>query len=320
VELHVHLESSLSAETIAELAAGLGVPMLRPVDRLYTYSSLEDLLRTCEWWCDLFRSAEIAEDIAYRAARQMAADGIVYAEVMAGPVYWRHIGYQSLLPALCEGFDRAYEDGHADCRLIPTISREQPGDWALEVVDWLGGRRLPRVAGLGLDGNEEGTGRTCPTFEPAFAAAAELGLGRTAHAGESSGPDGVRDALDILAVDRIDHGVRAIEDPALVERLAEERLTLNVCTGANIALGLYRDLSEHPVGRLMEAGVPVTVNSDDNRAINVDLPGEFVDVGRSLGWTMTDIEAATGRAIDAAFCDDRRAAELRAQVGAFTRS
>jgi adenosine deaminase len=320
VELHVHLESCVSAETIAELAAGLGVPMLRPVDQLFSYGSLEDLLRTCEWWCDLFRSVEIAEDIAYRTAEQMAAEGTVYAEVMTGPMYWTHVGYQSLLPALCAGFDRAFDDGHADCRLIPTISREQSGEWSLELVEWVGGQRLPRIVGLGLDGNEETTGRTCPRFEPAFARAAEIGLGRTAHAGESSGPDGVRDALDTLRVDRIDHGVRAIEDPALVERLADERVTLNVCTGSNIALGLYRDIFEHPIGRLIEAGVPVTVNSDDNRAINVSLPGEFVEVGRSLGWTMADVEAATTRAIDTAFCDDRRVAELRAQVGAFVRS
>jgi adenosine deaminase len=187
----------------------------------------------------------------------------------------------------------------------------------MELVEWVGDRHLPRIVGLGLDGNEETTGRTCPRFEPAFARTAEIGLGRTAHAGESSGPDGVRDALDILKVNRLDHGVRAIEDPALVGRLAHERVPLNVCTGSNIALGLYRDISEHPIGQLIEAGVPVTLNSDDNRAINVSLPTEFLEVGRSLGWTMSDVNAATRRAIDAAFCDDRRAAELRAQVEAF---
>ena len=146
VEIHVHLESSVEAETIAELAASLGEPMPRPVDRLYTYAGLDDLLRTCEWWCDLFRTPEIAEQIAYRDAARMAGDGIVYAEVMAGPRYWPHIRYSDLIPAVCAGFDRAADDGHTDCRLIPTISRDQTGEWAEELV---GLARPQRTAACG---------------------------------------------------------------------------------------------------------------------------------------------------------------------------
>jgi adenosine deaminase len=315
IEIHVHLESSVEAATIAELAASLGEPMPRPVDRLYTYTGLDDLLRTCEWWCDLFRTPEIAEQIAYRDAARMAGDGIVYAEVMAGPRYWPHIPYRELIPAICAGFDRAADDGHTDCRLIPTISRDQSGEWAEELVGWLAGNAPPRVVGLGLDGDEEATGRNSAQFVRAYRRAAELGLGLTAHAGESSGPDGIRDVIDLLDVQRIDHGARAIEEPALVGRLADVRMTLNMCPSSNVKLGIFPSLAQHPVGPMLAAGVPITINSDDCLAVGITLPGELGDVGASLGWTIDDVRAAQRRAVDVVFCDDKRTRELREIVG-----
>lgn len=315
VEVHVHLESSVEAETIAGLAASLDEPMPRPADRLYTYSGLDDLLRTCEWWCDLFRTPEIAEQIAYRDAVRMAGDGIVYAEVMAGPRYWPHIDYRDLIPAICAGFDRAADEGHTDCRLIATISRDQSGEWAEELVGWLAGNAPPRVVGLGLDGDEQATGLNSDQFARAYREAAELGLGLTAHAGESSGPDGVRDVIDLLGVARIDHGARATEDPGLVARLAEEQMTLNMCPSSNVKLGIFPTLAQHPVGPMLAAGVPITINSDDCLAVGITLPGELADVGASLGWTIEDVRAAQRRAVDVLFCGDDRARELREIVG-----
>jgi len=286
------------------------VPMPRPADELYRYRDLDDLLQTCIWWCDLFRTPEIAEEVAYRNAVRMAGDGIVYAEVMAGPRYWPHVPYPELLPAICAGFDRAADDGLTDCRLIPTISRDQPGAWAEELVNWLGRHAPERVVGLGLDGDEE-TGRTCDHYVRAYRAAAELGLGLTAHAGESSGPDGIRDAMELLRVQRLDHGARAIEDPALVERIARERLTLNMCPSSNVKLGIFPSLAEHPVGPMTEAGVPITINSDDCVAMGVSLPGEMADVGNLLGWTADDVLAATHRAIDVTFAGEGTRRRLR---------
>jgi adenosine deaminase len=313
VEVHVHLESSVEASVIEELAARLGLPMLRPADELYRYRDLDDLLQTCVWWCDLFRTAEIAEEVAYRNAVRMAADGIVYAEVMAGPRYWPHVPYPELLPAICAGFDRAAGDGFADCRLIPTISRDQPGEWADELVDWLGRHAPPRVVGLGLDGDEV-TGRTCDHYVAAYRAAADLGLGLTAHAGESSGPDGIREAIELLRVHRLDHGARAIEDPGLVERIAEERLTLNMCPTSNVKLGIFPSLAEHPVGPMAAAGVLITINSDDCVAMGVSLPGEMAAVGNLLGWTADDVRAATHRAIDVTFAGEETRQRLRRLV------
>ncbi|MCY3786484.1 MAG: adenosine deaminase [bacterium] len=314
VELHVHMEACLSAERIEELAAGFGIPMLRPIESLFVYATLAEFLEVYEWWCDLLRTAEIAEQLAYDAAAQLSADGIVYAEVLCGPRYWPHLRREPLIEALAAGLERAHGDGHADCRLTPSISREQSAEWAMGLVEWLGASGPSRVVGLGLDGNEELLGRTSPKFTEVYARAAELGLGRTAHSGESSGPDGVWDALEHLHLDRVDHGVRSIEDPRLVEHLAANGVTLNVTPTSNVITGLYPDVDHHPVGPLMAAGVPVTINSDDPKAMNVTLSGEFEKVSRSLGWGLGEVAAATRRAIDAAFCDQEKAASLHRQV------
>ncbi len=317
MELHVHVEACISGSRIESLAAEAGVPMLRPVERLFEYSTLAEFLETYEWWCDLLRTPETAEGIAYEAAALLAADGIVYADVLTGPRYWEHLDDQELILALGAGFERAHRDGLTDCRLVPSISREQSAQWAMELVEWIGAERPTRVVGLGLDGNEAVLGRTTPKFEEAYARAGELGLGRTVHAGESSGPEGVRDVLDYLHVDRIDHGVRAIEDPALTARLADEGITLNITPTSNVITGLYPDLPSHPIGRFIEAGVPVTVNSDDPLAMSVSLSGEFEAVARIHDWSFDDLVAATRRAADAAFCDETDRAALHAKVDAF---
>ena len=320
MELHIHVEACLSAERIAELAAEARVPMLRPADSLFVYSTLADFLEVYEWWCDLLRTEEIAEQLAYDAAAQMSEDGIVYAEVLCGPRYWTHLRLEPLIEALAAGFERAHRDGHADCGLVPSISREQSPEWAMGLVEWIGASGPSRVVGLGLDGNEAILGRTSPKFSEVYARAAELGLGRTAHAAESSGPDGVWDALEHLHLDRVDHGVRSVEDPALLEHLGAQGITLNVTPSSNVITGMYADIDHHPVGRLIEAGVPVTINSDDPKAMNVTLSGEFEKVSRSLGWSLADVEAATRRAIGAAFCDPDHAAGLQRRIDAHVQS
>jgi adenosine deaminase len=306
----------LTEQRVEQLAAAAGVDMLRPLGELYRFRALPDFLDTYEWWCKLLRSTEIAEQLAYDTALLMREQGIVYAELLTGPRYWSYLRYDELIRALDHGFERAQGDGGTDCRLVPSISREQPAEWAMELVEWLGAGHAPRVVGIGLDGNEAVLGRTSPNFEAAFNRAGELGLGRTAHAGESSGPEGVRDGLDYLGLDRVDHGVRAIEDPALVRRLAEQSVTLNVCPTCNVMLGMYPTLEQHPVGRLLDAGVPTTINTDDPVPLGLNLTGELLQVGNTLGWAVADIVQATRTAIDAAFCGEARKRALHTELHA----
>src|SRR5205085_10708581 len=137
--------------------------------------------------------------------------------------------------------------------------RQQSSSEAVELVEWLVARRHPRIVALSIDGNEAAAGRTGPRFAEAFRTAARAGLHRTVHAGESSGPEGVRDALEFLLAERIDHGVRAIESPELVARLAEAHTPLDICPGSNVQPGLYPDRPSHPLDRLRRARVPVPI-------------------------------------------------------------
>ncbi|MGH9063542.1 MAG: adenosine deaminase family protein [Acidimicrobiales bacterium] len=232
------------------------------------------------------------------------------------PTHWSGLPRHELLDAVCAGFDEAAAAGLTDCRVVVSILREQPGEDALELVRALGGYRPARVVGLGVDGDETAAGPTGPRFAPAFAEARAIGLGRTAHAGESSGPAGVASALDDLRVTRIDHGVRSVEDQELVRRLAGDGTALNICLTSNLAL-LYADLADHPIRRLLVAGVAVTINTDDPVPLRTTLTDELALAAAHCGWSLADAVAATARAIDAAFCRPDEAAALRSRLDAY---
>ncbi len=151
-------------------------------------------------------------------------------------------------------------------------------------------------------------------FAWAFDCAREAGLRLTNHAGEWSGPNSVRESIRDLAVERIGHGVRAIEDPELVEELAEHGIVLEVCPGSNVRLGLYPDLAHHPIARLRKAGVPVTVSTDDPPFFHTTMTREYEALHRAFGWEAEDFAEINRTALDAAFCDDETRAAVAKQL------
>jgi adenosine deaminase len=315
-ELHVHLEGTLSAARIAALCEEVGEPLPRPAESLFRFDGLSDFLAFLDWTCDLVRTPKIAAAIAYEYAERATRDGIVYAEVIINPTHWSRWELGELVEALTLGFERAHADGLAECHLLLSILREQSEADAVALVEWMGANRPRRVLGLSVDGNEARAGRTGPRFAPAYRLAGELGFGRTAHAGESSGPDGVRDALDLLDVDRIDHGVRAIDDPGIVQRLVERGTTLNVCVSSNL-VHLYPDLASHPINALRDAGVAITLNTDDPGYLGIDLTGDMCKVADGCGWSAGDLAAVSRNAINAAFCPPATAAALHRTLDSF---
>jgi adenosine deaminase len=134
------------------------------------------------------------------------------------------------------------------------------------------------------------------------------------HAGESSGSDGVWDAIRLLHAERIDHGVRALEDPSLVAYLAEREISLGVCPQSNVQLGLYKELAEHPLPALRAAGVPVTVNTDDPAPLGIRLEGEWAACAAAFGWDMTDMRDFARASISASFAPDELKQALRAEL------
>ena len=316
VELHVHLEGSFTAGRIVELARAAGEPLPEAPDRLLAVGSLPALLARLDWWCGLVRSAEQAEAQAHDFAGALAADGVAYAEVIVNPTHWSGLPRPVLLEAVSAGFGRAAAEGHADCWLLVSLLRSQTEDGALEVVRELERRPPERLVGLSIDGNEAETGPTGGRFAPAFGLAGALGLGRVAHAGESSGPEGVVSALDDLGVSRVDHGIRIVEDDGVLRRVADQGVTLDVCLSSNLAL-VHPDLELHPIRRLVDAGVAVTINTDDPATLGVTLTGELALATRHLGWGRAGAVAAVARAIDASFASGATRAALRSGLAAY---
>lgn len=322
-EVHVHFEGGFEIADLLELAGGK-LPI--PVERVFDPSAhvvagdspLSGFLRFLDWQCGLVVTAEQAARLAYRFVARQAASGVRYSDVIINPTHWG--GWRGRVPALLDaiaaGFDDAEADGLGTANLAYSLLRGQSASEAGEIVDWIVGARPSRVIALSVDGDERTTGRTGEKFSAAFTRARDAGLRRTVHAGESSGPEGVWDALRLLHAERIDHGVRAIDDPALVEHLAQTGVPLDICPSSNLALGLYASASEHPVDKLSRAGVRVTINTDDPQPIGTRLEREWALVADTFGWDEARIVELARTSVDASFADDDRKRDLRAAIDA----
>jgi adenosine deaminase len=326
-EVHVHLEGTFELADLLELSKTAGEPLPGPARSLFDLSThfqratpgsgLSEFLRFLDWECGLVRTPEQAARLAYRFAARETSSGIRYADVIVNPTHWGP--WRDRLPvlfdALAQGLAEAEQDGLATVSLCVSLLRQQTAQEAVELTEWIVRDRPDRVVALSIDGNETATGRTGARFADAFALARDGGLHRTVHAGESSGPEGVWDAIRLLHAERIDHGVRAIEDPELVAYLADSEITLGVCPRSNLVLGLYRDLSQHPVAALREAGVRVTMNTDDPAPIGIRLESEWANCAAAFGWDMADLRDFAQASIFACFAPEELKAALRAELG-----
>ena len=322
VELHVHLESTMPGEMLARFAARRGRSLPRPAERLYDCSAedLSDFLSFLDGICSFVGTAEELAEAAEHAALAAGEENILYSELILNPTHWPQFTAAEIIAAVTEGFDRGQAAGGADCRFTLSLSRTQTGEEAMALVEAMQAHRTPRLAGLSIDGNEALSGRTGERFRPAFLAARAAGFGCTVHAGESSGPEGVRDALDLLEADRLDHGVRAAEDPALVDRLVRERVPLNVCLTSNLTL-LYRRPEDHPLRQLLDTGAAVTLNRDDPTFLGgLTLTEELRRAAEFASMTRAELLACQEAAVEAAFCGPETKAALRRALAEFSRT
>ncbi|MBL7495161.1 adenosine deaminase [Frankia sp. CNm7] len=332
-EVHVHLEGCFDLADLLELAKAAGVGLPGPAATLFDVdthdvpaeapgapkSTLSAFLRFLDWEGGLVRTPEQAARAAYRFAARESASGVRYADVIVNPTHWGawHGRLGELFAAFAAGLDEAEQDGLAVVNLCASLLRQQTPAAAAELVDWLVEARPVRVVALSIDGDERAAGRTGPRFADAFRRAADAGIRRTVHAGESSGPQGVWDALDLLRAERIDHGVRAAEDPALLRRLVDERVPLGVCPRSNLALGLYPDRASHPLPALLAAGVAVTVNTDDPAAMGYRLEAEWAACADAYGWGLAEVAELARASVRASFAPPELAASLLADIDAF---
>jgi adenosine deaminase len=303
-EIHIHLEGCFEPDEIVRLARENGEPLPRPREKLLEWGGgLSEFLQFLDWICGLVRTSDQLAASAYAFAQRMKNSGVRYADIIINPTHWHH--WRHRLAAMIDGLDAGFRAGERDglpqVGLCISLLRTQSEAEAIELVDLLIALRHPRVVALSIDGNETAAGRTGPRFAAAFRKAGAAGLKRTVHAGESSGPDGVWDAIDLLQADRIDHGIRAIEDPKLVSVLAERRIPLDVCPASNLTLGLYPTLADHPIDKLRKAGVPVSINTDDPALLGLVLQEEYGRCIDAFGWGDAEIRELARNSVEASF-------------------
>jgi adenosine deaminase len=296
-ELHLHLEGTLEPELAFALAARNGTRLryadLDELRRAYAFTDLQSFLDLYYELTAVLQRPEDFADLADAYFARAAAQGVVHAEVFVDPQAHisRGVPIEVVMEGLGEAFGTAEQRHGMTARVITCFLRDRdPAEAEALVPQLLPYRDL--VVGVGLDSAE--VGRPPELFERAFALAADAGLHRVAHAGEEGPPAYVWSALDRLGIERIDHGIRSLEDPSLVARLREEQVPLTVCPLSNVALRCVDRLEEHPLRRMLDAGLVATVNSDD--------PAYF-------GGYLHDNVAAVTRALDLTVEHRRRLAE-----------
>jgi len=308
-ELHCHLEGSIPPDLARRLAArnGLDLPAnLFGADGHYIWRDFLSFLDAYDRVCGVLRTARDFGDVLYSYLQRTAGEGGIYVEMFCSPERPKSLGipYAEWLGALVDAIDRARGDFGIEARLIAICIRHLGPDRALALAQQVIAEPHPYVVALGMGGDEAKF--TPADFLPAYRLAHENGLGCTVHAGEVVGPESVWAAIRDLPVTRIGHGVRSIEDPALVEELARRGIALEVCPGSNVALGLYANRAAHPLPRLIAAGVRVTLGSDDPPFFHTTLGTEYDESG--LG--ESELRKITRTAIEMSFAEDATKTKL----------
>ncbi|WP_170314661.1 adenosine deaminase [Aquibium carbonis] len=307
VELHLHLEGAVSASTFADLAARNGVALpddKQPTD-LYNYGNLPDFLRIYDLVCASIRDSGDFSRVTFEALERCALAGARYVELFFSPhAHLAHgVAYSTMLEGILDGVRRAKDAHGLAARLIPAHSRELGPEQGERFLDMVLTERVPEVIGIGLDYNEA-------PYPPApFAAlwdrARSAGLNVTAHAGESGPAAFVRDSIDLLGVSRIDHGYHVVDDADLVQRCRESRIPFTCCPSTTLATTVWRDLAspDHAIRRMIEAGLNVTIHSDDPPMFGTTLDREYALIARNFGLSPESLGGIALQGLHASWLD-----------------
>lgn len=303
-ELHMHVEGSLEPELLFELAARRGVVLpyatVGALREAYDFTDLQSFLDIYYAGAAVLVGREDFFDLTMAYLRRARADGVVHVEIFFDPQTHtaRGIEFATVIGGIVDAFERGRSELGISARLIMCFLRHLSEDDAHATLD-AALPFLPQIAGVGLDSSEQG--HPPAKFARVFARAAALGLRRVAHAGEEGPAQYVRDALDILGAERIDHGVRCEEDDELVARLARERVPLTVCPLSNLKLRVVSDLAQHNLGRLLARGLCVTVNSDDPAYFGGYVGANYVALADALGLSAADLRQLAANSIEASW-------------------
>lgn len=318
-ELHLHIEGSLEPELMFELAQrnNVAIPFasVEEVRAAYAFSNLQDFLDIYYQGMGVLHTGQDFHDLTAAYCARANADNVRHIEIFFDPQGHteRGVAFETVIAGIARALDDAAARYGMSSKLIMCFLRhlseaeaEATLDAALPYLD--------RIAGVGLDSSE--VGHPPSKFERVFARARGLGLKIVAHAGEEGPPAYVREALDLLGVDRIDHGNRSLEDAALVRRLADEGMTLTVCPLSNLKLCVVNDIADHPLRTMLDAGLRATVNSDDPSYFGGYVNANYLAVADALDLSKAELVTLARNSFTGSFLDDAAKARHLAAIDA----
>jgi aminodeoxyfutalosine deaminase len=308
IELHVHLEGTVRPETLREIARRNDYPLPDDLESLYAFRDFRHFIDVWVLTTNALKTERDYRQMVVDYAAEAASHGAVYLEGIFSPAERvRHgCSWEDVFEGVTSGAQEARELHGIEVRLTPDIARGFTLEEARETVEWCNRYRSRGVVGVGLGGLEAEF--PPEPYEDVFAYAKSLGLGSVPHAGEVAGAESVRGALENLQADRLRHGIRAEEDAGLVRELAARGTVLDVCPLSNLRTGAVRSLEEHPLPRLVAAGVRCSISTDDPAMFDTDLSRDY-EAAESFGLEPRSFYDA---GVAGALCDDETRERLRA--------
>ncbi|TPW27903.1 adenosine deaminase [Martelella alba] len=316
-ELHCHIEGAAPPALAARLADKYGVDLGAYLkDGVYQWHDFTSFVAAYAAIASVFRSEDDFAALAEDYLTELAEAGTIYSELFVSPEQGLSAGLSrdGYMRAVVEGIERARDKTGIECRMVMIGERHMGPEQVEGAALYASAYQGKLLTGFNIAGDERM--HRMADFTRAYDIARDAGLKLTVHAGELEGAFSVREALDCLRPDRIGHGVRAIEDASLVKRLADEGVVLEVCPGSNIALSVYPSFTAHPLRRLFDAGVKVTLSSDDPPFFHTSLSLEYQRAETEMGFSVDEIARMTRTAIEAGFVDDATRSVLLARLPA----
>ncbi|CAN7163786.1 adenosine deaminase [Rhizobium sp. LjRoot30] len=315
VELHCHLEGAAPPDLVVSQAARYGIDTAAFLkDGSYVWNDFAEFIRCYDAVAAVFKTEADYALLTETYLLELAGVNTIYSELFVSPDHGDRIGLgaDAYMAGVTAGILSAKEKTGIEARLVVVGERHFGPESVIAAAEYAARSDNPLITGFNMAG-EERMNRVSD-YARAFDIARDAGLGLTIHAGEVCGAFSVIDALDLVRPSRIGHGVRAIEDADLVKRLADLGTVLEVCPGSNIALGVFPDFHAHPLRALRDAGVKVTINSDDPPFFHTSLKREYEIAADIMGFSDAEIDAMTRTAVEAAFVDEATRARLLAAL------
>jgi len=303
IELHVHLEGTVRAPTLREIAKRNDYALPEDLESLYSFRDFRHFIEIFELTAGALSRYDDFRQVVVDYAAEAAVHGAVYLEAIFAPGLWRGLDTDEVFTGYCDGAAEARELHGVEVRLTPDIPTVYSPAEAETIARYTVEYRNRGVVGLGIGGLEYPS----EPFERAFAIARAGGVGSVPHAGELAGAESVRTALEGLAADRIRHGIRAVDDAGLVRELAGRGTVLDVCPLSNLRTGAVASLAEHPLPRLVAAGVLCSISTDDPAMFDTDLTRDY-EAATSFG---LDPRSFYEAGLAGALCDAETKARLR---------